>query len=240
MSNTATVLGLCSAVLISIDTVQLLGIGSGIAAVVAFTLALISRRKQQNATRSAFEALRQNILLDRVLDSAARHLGFGAQGGGWRLTLYELNVESGNWESRARASSNELYSGDRDHSSFTPAQGVLRDCINGSERPGGRFDEIPQLSDASSETWFSVLKSWGFSKAILQQLQMKSRSYCGAVFKVGPQNGHQVTLGVVAESEAPDGVNVRDLEQGLTRPFFEALAELLALRDSLQKQPTDS
>lgn len=233
LSDTATVLGLVSAVLTTI--VLWAGVVAGLLAILVFVWSILRRRRERARDATLLDAIKREMSLDRVLDVAARHLSLGGTAGGWRLSLYQLDVTCERWVLQARASSNELYADDRDFPTLNPAEGVLRSCLAGSEQPHGRLDEIPVLPPPISDGWLATMLAWGFPEQVARNLRMKSRTYCGAVFKVGPQDGHQSTLGLVAESEAEDGVNLRTIEAALTRPFFEAMAELVLLEKHIDE-----
>lgn len=235
LSDAATAFGLIAAVLLAIGTLEVWGIIAGALAVLAFLGSLGLRWREARVRRQLLDEIRDELSVDRVLDVVARHLHLGGSNGGWRLSLYELDVAAEEWVLSGRASSNELYADRRDAPRFRHDQGVLRACLAGSEQPLGRFDEMPILPPPEEPEWLSTLIAWGTPETEARAFRMKSRVYCGAVFKVGPQDGHQPTLGVVAESEAPDGVNIRTLEGALTRPFFESVAELVLLRGALDR-----
>lgn len=240
LSDLATVLGLVAAVFTATGATLTIGIIAGGLAIVAFLASLAIRRREARLEKALLDRIREEMSVDRVLDVVARHLDLGGSNGGWRLSLYELDIALEQWILSGRASSNELYADSRDTPRYRHDQGVLRSCLPGSEQPLGRFDEMPVLPPPYEPDWLTVLVAWGIPEAEARTLRMKSRIYCGAVFKVGPQDGHQATLGVVAESEAPDGVNVRTLESALTRPFFESLAEIVSSRRVLDELGADS
>lgn len=235
LSDTATFLGLIAAVLTAVGLTLTWGIVTGSLAVVSFLASRVLRRRESRRERALLDEVRDEMSVDRVLDVVARHLSLGGANGGWRLSLYELDVASEEWILSGRASSNELYADARDAPRIRHDQGVLRSCLPGSEQPFGRFDEMPVLPTPQEPGWLNALIAWGVPETEARALRMKSRVYCGAVFKVGPQDGHQPTLGVIAESEAPDGVNIRTLESALTRPFFESIAELVLLRRTVDR-----
>lgn len=232
----ATILSLLAALLTALKETLWAGIVVGGVAVVCALIAWAKRHRDRAAQKNLFDRMRDELMLDRILDAAARSLGMGGPNGSWRVSLYELDLQDACWLLRARAASNELFADGSDFARISHEQSVLRSCLNGSERPDGKFDEMPPLDAPTADSWASTMKAWGFAKSSTNQLKMKSRSFSGAVFKVGPQNGHQVTIGLIAESESPDGTNIRVLQSGLTRPFFEAVAELLTLRQKFEAE----
>jgi hypothetical protein len=236
----ATILGLLAAVLTAVKFTFWLGVTIGLLAAVCAVVSWVKRHREAKIRDDVLHTMRDQMMLDRILDAAARSLKLGGANGSWRLTLYELDVQNASWLLRARAASNELFADHADFARISHDQGVLRSCLSGSERFDGRFDEMPPLDMPTADSWAATMKAWGFTKVSTDQLKMKSRSFTGAVFKVGLQNGHQVTLGLIAESESPDGTNIRDLQSGLTRPFFEAIAELLTLRQKMDAEITSA
>ncbi|WP_284761394.1 hypothetical protein [Curtobacterium sp. MEB011] len=234
--DAATILSLLAAILTALKETLWVGIAIGGLAVVFALISWAKRHRERGTRRNLFDTMRDELMLDRILDAAARSLDLGGQNGSWRVSLYELDLQDACWLLRARAASNELFADRSDYSRISHEQSVLRSCLNGSERSDGKFDEMPPLDAPTTDSWATTMKAWGFTKTTTNQLRMKSRSFTGAVFKVGPQNGHQVTLGLIAESESPDGTNIRSLQGGLTRPFFEAVAELLTLRHKFEAE----
>ena len=105
---------------------------------------------------------------------------------------------------------------------------MLRDALNGAERRDGRTEltgAFPER-EGDQEAWISAQREWGVPAETAKGLGMPTRVYCARVLKVDVKRGHGKTLALIAESEEPTGIVREVIEQGFTRPFFEAIINL--------------
>ncbi|MGL5829479.1 MAG: hypothetical protein ACRC0L_07915 [Angustibacter sp.] len=205
------------------------------------SLILGSRERRQVQTR--VDRLADAVDLHHVLRETAESLGLRRTTQEWRLSLYRLDfgsgqVERGRWKLEARAANQQAHEISKDLLEMSLKQGVLRTAVESADQPLGGIDEMPQIPDRSADpqAWKSVMSAWGFDEAEISG-GMRSRAYCGRVFRVGLSRGKglDMTLGLVAESDIPTGVHRQAMEDVLTRPVFELLYELIRLKDDMRK-----
>lgn len=203
---------------------------------------LIADRRERRNMQSQVDRIVGAVDLDHVLRETAHSLGLGGPGRGWRLSLYRLDFEAdeperGQWQLEARAANQRAYELARDLVQMSLRQGVLRTAVASADQPLGGIDEMPPLPDpeANPDEWRTLMSAWGLSGQDLCG-GMRSRVYCGRVFRVGLNRGkgQDMTLGLVAESEDPIGVRRQAMEDVLTRPVFELLYELIRLKEDMR------
>lgn len=237
----AQVLSLVAACLAIFGQTQIIAAFIIAIAVAAYISHIVIRHRAQRQMKSRLDELASAVDIDHIVRGTAEVLGLGSQGQGWRLSLYRLelgeNPDDGWWMLLARAANQATFERSRDFERLTLRQGVLRVAVNSASSPTGGIDDIPPLPDPESdpEAWNSMMTVWGMGDHVGGN-GMRSRVYCGRVFRVGLGRGHErdMTLALVAESESPTGVRKQLMEEALTRPVFELFYELLRLREDMR------
>ena len=211
-------------------------------ALVLYVASLIVGGRERRRMRSRVDRLVDAVDLHHVLRETADSLGLVRTKQEWRLSLYRLDFdgghfERGRWKLEARAANQEAYEISKDLLEMSFNQGVLRTAVASADQPRGGIDEMPQVPDRAvdPQAWKSVMSTWGLSEQVVGE-GMRSRAYCGRVFRVGLNRGkgHDMTLGLVAESDDPTGVQRQAMEEVLTRPVFELLYELIRLKEDMR------
>lgn len=178
------------------------------------------------------QELRQALDFDELLRSVAQGLDVR---GGWRISVYQM-VKGDTWYRVGRASHDESFeTGGRE--SFSHKEGVLRLALVNCSTLRGGADESPPLPDRSTDPdgWASVQMGWGIGPEVVQKMRMSTRKYVGVVMRAHDPRVATKTLGVVLESLDPTALNIQEVEGILTRPFFEAIAQLLTVKSSVER-----
>jgi hypothetical protein len=237
-SNVAALLGLASGTIAVMSEWRLAALSLGAAAILCMAVSFkLQRAERSELARRAAEIVAR-VSLDQLLFEAVRGLQLGNGQGGWRVSLYRLDMEAGLWRHCGCTANNERYSVSSERRDLSLGQGVLRDAINGSEQIHGRTEETPVFPSRldEPEKWLETHRLWGVPEDLARQLSMPTRKYCARVFKVDVRDGRGQTLALVVETDTADGVSKSVLEASLTRPFFESLAALNLLLSELQKE----
>lgn len=243
LAHCAQILSLVAACLAIFGSTQKVAAAVVVLAVLAYVAHIFARRRELRVMSTKVDQLADAVDLDHIVRDTADVLGLGAHGQGWRLSLYRLELakdvaDDGHWVLVARAANQVVFEQSRDFERMQLRQGVLRVAVNAASAPVGGIDEIPPLPDPESDPdgWRQVMATWGMDGQIGTH-GMRSRVYCGRVFRVGLNRGkgRDMTIALVAESESPNGVRRQSMEEALTRPVFELIYELLRLRDDMQE-----
>lgn len=242
LATAAQILTFLAAFLGLFARVWYLTVIAGGLALLLYLGSLVAGRRERRRMRSQVDRVVDAVDLVHVLRETARSLGLGELGQGWRISLYRLDFEAGQsergrWELEARAANQRAYELGRDLVHMSLRQGVLRTAVASADQALGGIDEMPPLPDPDGdpEGWRALMSAWGLSEEDFGR-GMRSRVYCGRVFRVGLNRGkgQDMTLGLVAESENPIGVRRQAMEEVLTRPVFELLYELIRLREDMR------
>lgn len=243
LANTAQISGLVAAAVGLFGSLTLVAAAFGGLAVVTYLAHLVLHRRAQRRIAARVSELSGAVDLNHVIRGMASILGLGSSGQAWRLSLYRLQIASSDdsnvhWHLVARAANQVLFELSADYERLAIREGVLRVAVNRADAESGGVDEIPPLPDPAEDPdgWHSMMAAWGL-KAPSAEASMRSRVYCGRVFRVGLSRGQgkDMTLALIAESESPTGVRKQVMEELLTRPVFELLYELLRLQDDLRE-----
>lgn len=238
----AQVLSLIAACLAIFGQTQVLAAGVLALAIVAYVAHIFARRRERRLMATKVDELVAAVDINHIVRDTAEVLGLGGHGQSWRLSLYRLELredagDEGDWLLVARAANQAVFERSRDFERLALRQGVLRVAVNTANGPTGGIDEIPPLPDPESDPdgWRRMMATWGMAGHVGSN-GMRSRVYCGRVFRVGLSrgSGRDMTLALVAESESPTGVRKQLMEELLTRPVFELFYELLRLRDDMR------
>lgn len=246
LATTAQVLAFLAAFLGLFSAAWYFTVIAGGLALLFYIVSLIRLRRENLVKQHLADQISASIDLDRVLREAAISLGLGGPPRGWRVSLYRLRFSNGRadtgiWQLEARVANQQAYELANDLTQMSLTQGVLRTAIGAADQPRGGIDELPPLPDPETESdlWFGIMSAWGFEREELTG-GIKARSCCGRVFRVGLSRGggQDMTLGLVAESERPEGITRQRMEEVLTRPVFELLYELIHLREEVRASLT--
>ena len=242
LATAAQLLTFLAAFLGLFGTVWYVAAVAGGLALALYVGSLVVGRRERRKMKSHVDRLVDAMDLDHVLRLTATSLGLGGPGQGWRLSLYRLDFatghpETGRWELQARAANQKAYELARDFEYLALTQGVLRTALAAADQPLGGIDEMPALPNPDDEAgeWLKVMSAWGLQGPSVEGA-MRSRTYCGRVFRVGLNRGRgqDMTLALVAESESPTGVRRQAMEEVLTRPVFELFYELMRVREDIR------
>lgn len=233
LSEIAAIAGLAAAVF-AFQGLNLVATSIGAAGIGVLIWSLVMHRREVRGERTLLQVIHRKSSPAKLLDATGSHLQLGAGDSAWRLSLYELEVPSRRWVLRARGSSNDLLRASTDFQTLSVGEGVLRGCIDRADGPHGATDELPALPDANQQRsdWDNVMLVWGHGPDALRSLDYHARSIVGRVMRVSVENagGQLMTLGLTVESGSANGSLRIPVEENLGRPFFEAIARLLAVR----------
>jgi len=201
-------------------------------AVAFWVYSFFRRRSEDRTEKTRASVLVSKASLDQVLYLTAAFLGIG-RGGGWRLSLYRLADAADEWDLLARSASGDPYLVNRDSWTVPAESGVLRGLA--VRAADGAFDQTPLFPDRTTdeEQWLEFHATWGHQKESASRLKMPTRCYGGLAHKVRVKDGRGVTLGLVVEADYDATKVVATLDQLITRPYFEAVAEFLLLWDEV-------
>lgn len=218
----------------------------GSIALISYVYSLFAAWRERKVQVSLLEEVLDQVKTDRLLYVAARQLGLTGSQTRWRISLYKLDVPSDDmlnlhkaeWRLTSRIASSEVYAGHSDYFRFATDEGVFRSTIDYASNDTPKADLVGLDIDPEGEReeWLKLLKEAGLISTPPELLQMKSRMHCGSSCRVGLQDGHQETLGVMVEYGRYDVTLGPKLESEVGRPFYEAIHDLLELGKSIESR----
>ena len=101
----------------------------------------------------------------------------------------------------------------------------------------GAFNFTPLFPDRATDgdQWLDFHASWGHPREDASRLTMPTRCYGGLAHKVRVKDGRGVTLGLVVEADYDAVDAISRMDQLITRPYFEAVAEFLLLWEQVSE-----
>lgn len=211
-------------------------------AVIFFVFSIYLSIVNQREINGRGKTIVESVDLKRVLRAIALNGGFIDLRHPWRITLYRSD-EDDTWTKISRVSSSGVFESTDEYSVLKSGQGVLRGMSWTAGNPDGSSQETAFFVDPIRDRtqWTRMMKDWGLQDQSLyiagdSSHGMPTQKFCCRVFRVGAadKDHGDMTLGIVVEGMGSDHcVNFIAMQQALSRPVFEMLYEIIAIRKNV-------